>query len=144
MTGIIAAAQYSIAATVPITVQLHNQSISKVSLSTSTVSYTINSNGNVVGNPGGTLEAWITGTGYNTANYECMATQTSGNAISGTLNSWLNCGSSNTWSLTNAAQNNSVLTGVFTVQIRDTATHTVQASASITISAESDSAGGRL
>lgn len=140
MTGAIAAAQYYIAPAIPISVQLHNQSISKIAFNnTATASYTINSNGNVVGAPGGTLEAWLTGTGANSANYEVMATQSSGNTVSGTLGSWLNCGSSNTWSLVNSARDNSVLSGVIFVQIRDVATHTVQTSASITLSAESDS-----
>ena len=144
MTGAIAAGQYSVPATAGITVQLHDQYIYKfVFGGTATASYTISSTGNVVGTPGGTLEAWLTGTGASASNYEVMATRTSGlGTLSGTLATWLNCGSDNGWSLSNSARDNSVMTIVLSVQIRDVATHTVQASASITLSAESDSSGG--
>lgn len=136
MTGAICGAQYSFAA--PISVQLHNQYVYvAVTNATATASYQIASNGNVVGG-GSTLEAWLTGAGMSSANYEVMATQSSGSTVSGTLGSWLNCGTSRTWSISNGARNNSVITGVISVQIRDVATHTVQASASITLSAESD------
>lgn len=139
MTGAIAAGQYSVAPVITVTVQLSNQSVTKITInSTAVASYAINSNGNVVGVPGGTLEAWLTGTGATSSNYEVMASQTSGSPVSGSLGTWLNCGSSNAWSIANGNRNNSVITGVISVQIRDVATHTVQASASITLSAESD------
>ena len=139
MTGAVAAAQFSIAASVPISAQLHNQSLYASAVnSTATASYQIASSGNVIGN-GATLEAWLIGTGANSSSYEVMATQSSGSAVSGTLGSWLNCGTNRSWSISNGARNNSVITGVISVQIRDVATQTVQASASITLSAESDS-----
>lgn len=138
MTGAIAAAQYSVAPVIPISVQLHDQTVNKFSLSTATATYTIASNGNVVENSSLILEAWLTGTGASASNYEVQATQTSGVSVTGTLGSWLNCGSNNAWSISNGNRDYSVFTGVIAVQIRDVATHTVQASASITISAESD------
>lgn len=144
MTGAIIAGQYSVPASVVVAVQLNDQSISAVAVGgTATASYAISNTGNVIGTPGGTLEAWLTGTGATASNYEVMATLASGSvAVTGTLSSWLSCGSYNQWSLSNPTQNNSVRTSVLTVQIRDVATHTVQASASVTLSAESDGRGG--
>lgn len=138
MTGALAAMQYNIAPVVQVSVQLHNQNVSATNFTTATASYKIGANGNVYGKST-ILEAWLTGTGANSANYEVMASQTSGTTVSGTLGSWLNCGSDNAWSITNSAMDNSVLSAAINVQIRDVATHTVQASASVTLSAESDS-----
>lgn len=139
MTGVIAALGYTAISSVPISVQLTNQTVSRIARNaTAVATYTINNSGNVVGSPGGTLESWLTGTGASTSNYEVMATASSGTAPAGTLGSWLNCGTSNSWSITNTARDNSVVSGVIAVQIRDAATHTIQASASITLSAESD------
>lgn len=67
-------------------------------------------------------------------NYEIYVSKTSGDTPTGTLNTWLNLGTTRDWTLTATAGN--FKTCVLAVQIRDTATSTVQATATLTL--ESD------
>lgn len=134
MTGIIAAGNYSF--TSAPAVQLHNQTIGVASFATATASYQIANDGKVRDQSGAILESWLTS--GSASSYEVYATLTSGTLSSGTLTTWLNCGTSRTWSVVNSARDNSVISAVIVVQIRDVATHTVQATATISLSAESD------
>ena len=67
-------------------------------------------------------------------NYEVRATLNSGTTPTGTLNTWLNLGTTQTWTLT--APTGNFRTCNLTIEIRDTATSTVQATAILTL--ESD------
>lgn len=138
MTGIVAAAQYSIAAVNPVTVQLHNQAISEYGAMPVVATYIIANNGTVQDGSGDVLESWLTGTGASVSDYEVAAAQTSGAAVSGTLGTWMNCSTSVSWSVANTNRAPSVKSAVISVQIRDTATHNVKASASITLTAQTD------
>lgn len=83
-----------------------------------------------------TIEWWTKGsvTGLGAA-YECRATLNSGSALSsGTVGSWLTLSSANQWT-----QSRSTSTGItnsnLTIEIRDVATSTVLASATVTLQA---------
>lgn len=65
-------------------------------------------------------------------NYEIYVSYT-GDTPSGTFNTWLNLGTTRTWLLTASAGN--VLAATLSVQIRDTATSTVRATATINLTA---------
>ena len=65
------------------------------------------------------------------SSYEIYVSKTSGTTPSGTLNTWLNLGTTRDWVLTAAAGNSSDC--VLAVQIRDVATATVRATATITL-----------
>ena len=67
-------------------------------------------------------------------NYEVRATYNSGTTPTGTLNTWLNLGTTQEWSL-NAPTGN-FRTCNLTIEIRDTATSTIRATATLTL--ESD------
>ena len=120
----------------PVTVQLSDFTVyQSATLGTATPTYSIVNTG-AVASQAGTLENWLTsGTA---SNYEVRATVTSGTLTSGTSGSWLSCGTTRTWTKSNGAQDNSVLTCVMTVEIRLASTGVVQDSATITLSAESD------
>lgn len=64
------------------------------------------------------------------ADYQVRATKTSGTSPSGTLATWLGLGTSRAWTLSGTG-----VTCNLTVEIRDVATSTVQATASITLTA---------
>lgn len=66
-------------------------------------------------------------------NYEIYVSYT-GDAPSGTFNTWLNLGTTRTWLLTASPGN--VLAATLSVQIRDTATSTVRATATINLTAD--------
>ena len=66
-------------------------------------------------------------------NYEIYVSYT-GDTPSGTFNTWLNLGTTRTWLLTASPGN--VLAATLSVQIRDTATSTVQATATINLTAD--------
>lgn len=140
MTAIIAAMLAPLAGAPSTSASLHDQSISISSFATAVASYQIGSDGKARDGAGNVLESWLLGGGP-ASNYEVQATYSSGAVPSGTLATWLNCGSSRTWFVSNGARNNSVISSAISVQIRDVATQTVQASASITLSAESDNFG---
>lgn len=76
---------------------------------------------------------WLTGSGTGT-DYDVRATVTSGSVSSGTTGSWLDLASDQTWTRTGTAGNATSV--VLTVEIRDTATTNVLATASITLTCD--------
>jgi hypothetical protein len=140
VTGAVAASGYYVAAVNPVTVQLHNHDDYEAAIGSVTASYQINSNKNVY-DTSELVETWLLGSGALSSAYEVMATLVSGtlDAGSSATGTWLNCGGTSTWTRTNIAKNNSVKSASLTVSIRDVATHTVQATAAVTLQAESDS-----
>lgn len=75
---------------------------------------------------------WETG-GAAESNYDAFVTVTSGSLSSGTSGSWLNLGTSRTWTRSRSGVGTS--TCIFTLQIRDTNTLTVLDTATITLEA---------
>jgi hypothetical protein len=135
MTGLVAAsANYEF--TVPVTIQLSDRTIRDTAIGTAVAVYRVQSDGRISDGTS-TLESWLVGAGTN-SDYEVMATVTSGTLSSGTTGSWLNCGTTQTWSKINNDSNNSVQTAVIGVSIRRASDSTVMDSATITLSAESD------
>lgn len=74
------------------------------------------------------------------SDYEVLATQVSGDAISGTMGSWLSLSADRSWSISASASAGSLLnrSGVVRLQIRKAGTTTVLATGDITLSAFSD------
>jgi len=118
-------------------ISITDQIISDSTSGTAQANYQIGSDGKVRDQSLGILESWLLG-GGTASNYEVRATVTSGSLSTGTVGSWLNCGTTRTWTLRNSAMNNSVLTCVMTVEIRLASSGVVQDSATITLEAESD------
>jgi hypothetical protein len=141
MTGACAAAG-AYAATAAVGVSLTDQSVSVSSDAPTTASYTISNDGKVRNQENSILESWLLS--GSASSYEVRATVTSGAVTSGTVGTWFVCSSDQTWTLNNPPRGNVVATAVLTIEIRDAATATVRASASITLQAEhtSDSGGG--
>lgn len=69
--------------------------------------------------------------------FEARATLVSGSLHSGTTATWLPLDTSRSWVVVNSASDNSTVTAVITVEIRDVETDTVQSTATITLSANS-------
>jgi hypothetical protein len=137
MTGALAASGvFGQSAPAP-SVSISDATVSDTAIGTAIASYSINSDGTVRTSSDDILQSWLLGGGTN-SNYDVMATVTSGTLSSGTTGSWLNCGTTRTWALTNGLSNNSVKTAVFTLQMRLASTGVVQDSAVITLRAESD------
>jgi hypothetical protein len=139
MTAILAAAAGARFISVAATVQLSNQTITKISKTTSTATYQITSDGTVRNQASTVLEAWLTG--GSASNYEVRATVTTGSINSGTTGSWLSCSSNRAWSITNSDPDTNA-SAVLLIEIRDSATQTVRASASITLIAVVNSGFG--
>lgn len=121
------------------TISISNRTASKVVVNgTATATYTINADGGVYINGGASpVENWISDPSQE-SHYDVQATLVSGTSPSGSaLATWLSPTAG--WSLVNAAKDNSVISCVLTVKIREHASGTVKATATITISAESDS-----
>lgn len=137
MAGVLAAAGGFGAFTVPASVSISDHSIFNASIGPALASYQINSDGTVTDQDSRILESWLLGGGIN-SNYEVRATAVSGAVTTGTMNSWLGCGTTRTWALSNSAQNNSTRTCVITIEIRLASAGVIQDSATITLSAESD------
>lgn len=97
-----------------------------------TAAYTLTSGGLVQDHTGATLETWL-GSGA-ASNYEVRATVTAGALSTGLTGSWLALSSNRTWTRSRTI----VGTGTATllIEIRDTATSTVQDSATISLEAE--------
>lgn len=124
-------------------VAITNQSIVKSSRSTPAIaSYSIYNNGTVQNQNGTILETWLNGSGGSVGNYDVMVTPQSGVTLSGTTGSWLNCGTTQSWSITNSAYDDSTISSQFLVQIRLSSSGVVQSSATVTLSATSVSSGG--
>lgn len=134
MTGILAAFSPGPATPPPPSVSLSNQFLAETSTGVTVSSYSVGSDGKVRDHNSFILESWLLG-GGSAADYEVMATLQSGALTSGTTGSWLNCGTTRTWSVANGARNNTIVSAVIFVQIRRGTT--IGASATITLSAES-------
>ena len=119
----------------PTAVTLSNQYIDKAQRGVATASYTISSDGKVRNQASTILESWLLN--GSASSFEVRATVTSGSLSSGTTGSWLACSSDRTWSVVNSAADNSTISVVMTVEIRDASTLVVADSATITIEATS-------
>ena len=119
-------------------VAITNQSISRVASTATQATYTLNTSGIVQKSEGGsttTLETWLLNGAA--GDYEARATVSSGDSPTGSaLSTWLALSSTRAWTLQDAVVDGIPLTCVLLVEIRDVATNTVQASASITITSE--------
>jgi hypothetical protein len=124
-----------------VVINISSRTVFKVAVGgTAVATYTIDNDGTVKNHVPTTLETWLGGTGGVASNYEVRATLTSGTApSSGTLNSWLNCGTDRSWSNSNSARDGSTVSSTITVEIREAATGVVKDSASIVINAISES-----
>lgn len=119
-------------------VQLQNASIDDITTlpTNASASYSLTALGvaNETTVSGGTVQIgnnWLTGSTNGSA-YEVFATLTSGTLSTGTTGSWLSLGTNRTWS---RASTGSLQSATLTIQIRDVATQTVQATATVTLSA---------
>jgi hypothetical protein len=101
--------------------------------------YAVNSDGTVTINSGSFYEKWIS-IAASAGNYEVLATLVSGPTPSGTLNSWV--APTQSWTLSNNAQDDSTVSCQLAIQIRSRATGVVKASATVTLSATSRSPVG--
>lgn len=101
--------------------------------------FILNSNGNrqeeLSGGVVNNLGAWVTPTTL-AGNYEARATLISGTFTSSTFGSWLSLGTSRSWGITRSTNGTSVAS--MTLEIREAATGTVVASATISFSATRD------
>lgn len=144
MTGMLAAGTYGATSAPPPppggSVQLSDQDLTRSTTGTATVSYNIASDGKVKDRNGTILESWML-SGV-VADYEVMATLISGSSVFGLTATWLSCSTTRAWSLSNSAHNDSTLTSTLTVDIRNAVSHTVLATALVTLNAESLSSGG--
>lgn len=120
-------------------VSLSNETISALSVSPAdaSASYRLNANGLVQGIRNGstaTEGTWLLG--GSAGAFEVRATTVSGSLDSGTTGSWLNMGSTHTWTRTRTADTSGTSQWTGTIEIRDVATQTLQASATVTLEAE--------
>lgn len=109
-----------------------------------TAAYRLGSDGIVYGGENGGyyfIENWITPQS-GMADYEALATVTSGTLSSGTAGTWLNLGTTQTWTRTKGGASSGTSTVTFTVQIRKVGTTTVLDTATITLGATVDSSAG--
>lgn len=140
MTGIISALAGMASTSSASPVSITDQYVSDSAFGTATAFYSITSTG-LAQSQYGTLESWLP-SGASASNYEVRAVVASGSPLtSGSVDSWLNCGTTRTWALSNSSQDNSMLTTVLTVSIRLASSGAVQDTATITLSAESEYAG---
>lgn len=108
-------------------VTISNQSIFQLG-SPFVASYKLNNDGTVKNHNNSLLETWLlTGSA---SGFEARVTVTSGALSSGTVGSWVNLGTSQTWSRSSTGET------IFLVEIRDAATLTVQDSATITLTVD--------
>lgn len=112
--------------------------MSRASSINTTANYTIKSDGTVTKTEGAsttTLETWLQAGA--SGDYEVRATVLSGDTPTGSaLGSWLVLSTTRAWTLTDAVNDGIALTCDLQVEIRDTATSTVQDTATITITSE--------
>lgn len=116
-------------------IALTNETVeAELAAGTATAGYRINSGGTVdtLRNGAATGEGtWLLG--GSAGDFEVFINVTSGSLSSGTAGSWVNLGSTQTW--TRARTGPGVATCIFTVTIRDVATQTTQATATVTLTA---------
>jgi hypothetical protein len=137
MTAVLAAIAGFNATPPAAVVQLSDKSIFKHAFGDATAAYNLNSGGSVTNQDGTILENWLLS--GSASSFEAMATVISGSLDgSDATGSWLSCASSRNWYVTNGGVDNSTINAQIFVQIRSASTHTVLASATITLSAESD------
>lgn len=130
------------AATYAVTVSVTVTRISGISLNSKTVqqvktdpanalaSYTLANTRAVQVSPGSTSDEWAV-SGITVGDFEARATVVSGSVSGGTTGSWLGLGTSRTWERNRTTVGTSE--AVLTIEIRDVATSTVRATASITL-----------
>lgn len=88
-----------------------------------------------IGQPYVTIDTWLT-SGV-ASDFECRLTVNSGTAPAGSANgSWLGLGTTRAWTLTDTSSIGGPITNNCTIEIRDVATSTVRASATVTMSVE--------
>lgn len=125
----------------PAVVSLSNRTIDAVvgSPGTATAQYQLLSTGEAIGSvsPSGSgagsyLPEW--GQGLAGAGYDARFTITSGTLSTGTAGTWLNLGTTRSWTRSRSALGISAVTG--TMEIRDAGTLVVLATATITLTAE--------
>jgi hypothetical protein len=106
---------------------------------TSTASFTLNNTGTYVssGNVSSPSGTWL-GSGA-ASDYECRATVTSGTLTSGTAGSWLNLGTTRSWSRNDTTAGATPTTVNLTLEIRRASDGVVVASSAVTIRAWNDS-----
>jgi len=102
---------------------------------TATFTYSVRDDGFVVGsaNSGGSQSyEWLTGTG-SVSDYDVRWTPTPGSAVpdTGTTSTWLNLGTTRTWSISRTASGGQAYGAV--IEIRETSTGTVLADADLSI-----------
>lgn len=119
-------------------VTLNNATLSRiVAGGTATFIYRLGSDGKVYHNRTGSYVAqyaWTTGA---PGNYEARATVTSGALTGGTSGSWLSLSSNRDWTVQDNAADDRAMFAYLTMEIRDVATGTVRATATINLIAES-------
>lgn len=112
-------------------------------------SYTLSSTGDITftisGDTNGTQDIgdWISPKS-GMSGYECLATVTSGLLTGGTQGTWLNLGTSQTWSRSRGAARSGQTSCTFTLSIRQVGTTTILASATITLLAQTENTGGAV
>ena len=103
-----------------------------------TATYTVNTSGIVQKTEGAsttTLETWLQAGA--SSDYEVRATVLSGDTPTGSaLATWMALSTSRAWTLTDAVNDGIALTCSLQIEIRDSATGTVQDTATITITSE--------
>ena len=87
------------------------------------------------GNPYITIDTWLLQ--GSAGDYDCRLTVNSGTAPAGSATgSWLSCGTTRAWTLTDTSPIGGPITNNCTIQIRDATTLNVLASATVTMSVE--------
>ncbi len=117
-------------------ITLSNKNVTHIvpSPTDATASYQLANTRDVVISPGSTSDDWADAA-LTASDYECRATIVSGSVSSGTTGSWLGLGTSRTWTRTRTSNIEGDDIVQLTVEIRDVATSTVQATATITLTA---------
>jgi len=131
-----AAATYAVTCSVSITrvsgISLNSKTVQQVVTdpANALASYTLANTRAVQVSPGSTSDEWAV-SGITASDYEARATVVSGSVSGGTTGSWLGLGTSRTWERNRTTIGTSEV--VLTIEIRDVATSTVRATASITL-----------
>jgi hypothetical protein len=118
-----------------LSLMLSSTTVSRNVAGTATAIYAVNADGTVSKN-GSFFENWISSPSK-AANYDVLATVSSGPSPTGTIGSWLQLNANRSWSLTNAGRDDSTLSCDLLIQIRERSTGTVKVSATVTLSATS-------
>lgn len=115
-------------------INITDRTVSRGAAGSATATYQINSDGFAKNQAGNNLEQWCSAPSL-TGNYEVRATLSGGTSpTSGTLNSWLSCSTSPSWTNTNGGSSGSTITSTLLIEIRPNAGAAVD-SATVTVSA---------